>query len=223
MGSAIAGKWIIIILIYFAVFLTVVTSAVQMDANITYSGGEFLSDNSNVPSLGCSSPRYGVNSASGEIYEVVGSGKKIDTCWSTMGSVDGDICNSIEGCTWTNETTWIWFIVVEGSEYYCDGNLNETYYGYTSEDVVKNDSLCSLDFFQTNKSACENIGCTYGYSEKSPDMGYDGIVSVVTGLFTFNVDLNIPDGGKVYFSFFLFYLPLFILILGIYFALPFAH
>jgi hypothetical protein len=221
MGSATAGKWAIGMFIYFAVFLTIVTNAQSIDSSVTYSGGI---DTVSASRTGCYAPRYSFN-AQGEASELLGGAKRTDYCQYTQGVNNENICTSLNGCTWTNQTSCFLFFTCETSIETCEGRLNQTFYDYTTSSLNYSKGICDIDKAQDNATLCEALGCQYGTQESviGSEGNQENVFSTIGKMFTFSVDIGLPTAGNVVFTLFLFYLPFFILLLALYFALPFLH
>jgi len=227
MGSARAGKWIIGLLIYFFVFVIIVTSASNMDNDISSTGGEFADKETPFNSPYCDGQRTKIIFQSDDSYDIIDNYNEDDTdCSLTTGVVDQDICEYIEGCSWENVTITHWFSADESS-FTCNGTVNTTY--YNDDENFTGYSLCEMTGLDNNLD-CSILGCFWYNENTATNLNLDStwsnvnsIASTIGGLFLFRVDLGMPEQAKTIFIFILFYIPFFILLMAIYFILPFIH
>jgi len=221
-GSATAGRWILGMIIYFFIFITVVTYVSNADSNVSYSGDGFANNGAGVLQTGvCGSPRYAYNS-DGSSREVFGSSERITDCWSTQGFIEADTCNSIEGCSWEEASSvYCLFFKCSDNNTICNGEVNLTEYDSNETDLIDKGSLCSISGLQGDKETCEAVGCTY-YAELTPELelslykSQKTLLSTIADMITFNADIGLPAGYNYMFSFLFFYLPFFILSMAVF-------
>ena len=225
MGEFNAGKTCLWIVIYFFVFFTVVYSMIQTDDyyetdnDLSTRDVGFLrrSDPFNTDGY-CDKPHFDIPFIT-SVFE-----ENLFPCGYIRAN-DVYTCEYFNNCNWTNITTFLFFNYE--TDYFCDGYVNLTQLGFERTTIQH---ICTLTGLQ-NRTACETFGCTwYDYSELGTDVsGQSGSYSIksisdtvlfVTG---FKADLGVPNQYLWIYSFIFFWIPLVLLIISLYFALPFLH
>jgi len=144
-----------------------------------------------------------------------------NACDITGGFLDENICNDLEGCTWTNETTFF-FWTIESEDFICTGDVNITHYNNDSE---KNyfSSMCTLSDFQNNETLCTYMGCTW-FTHNSVSSGSSGVLyEQVKNAFTLRFETGLPSPYNEVILILMLYIPLLVLFVSLYFMLPFIH
>lgn len=217
MGSSASGSWLLGLIIYFFVFIVMVTFVSNMQEGITYSSDNILSATGSNDY--CDTPRYTYNTDFELVKNIYPNTKD---CRATLGTYAKETCEFIEGCIWDNVTSgwWIFSSTYES----CTGEVNTSYYNNGTETF----EICSMSGLQgrVNNGLCGLMGCTY-YTEK--DLNVDDLDTTITGvikqvnsftsviisLASFDADIGIPEDYEFLFSFIFFYIPLFMLIMVI--------
>lgn len=202
MASDTAGKWLLGLVIYFFIMITIVTYASNMNSDVTYSGGTLPTEKETY----CDSPRVMYDQNFDLINNPYVNTKE---CESTLGIYSQNACEFINGCIWDNVTTgFLWWTDTIVT---CTGDVNTSYYnnGTTTSRV------CNMqDADNISSGLCSMLGCT-PYVESSIQQGNkQGVFDTIYEMATFQVDVGLPDAYEYLFSFVFFYLPLIILILA---------
>jgi len=225
MGSFNSAKWLVILCLYFIVFISIVSTV-----DTTKTGIDGYIDIDTLGSLEgeCQRPR--------SIPEIEGFLVNIPEttlrCDRTRGAIDEDICNSLEGCDWNATTKILWW----GGEYTCQGELDFDYYDVEDEwdsynqfiRTFKTQSVCDLSGVRNESEICWNLGCSWIDGEElttelSTNVSSKGIFSTLGALFSFRYDFGFDDKYNNIVNMLLFWLPLLMLLLTIYYSLPLIH
>ena len=204
MGEFKSGKWIVILSLYFFMYFIIVFSLVQgaqsvgNDLNINYQdpGFQTLADPFETGGYCTGNPE---SLACSGLTEVV----------------DNVTCEYIFGCNWVNATST------------CIGTPADP-------DTLFPIGFCTPSY---NYTYCSLVGCTWTNYDSNVDIAtYNSdskismspvtkTIAVMTGYDGENEAgfLNIPEAFVMIFSFMFFWLPFVMLLLAIYFAIPFAH
>lgn len=170
-------------------------------------------------------------------------------CEWTSGSVSETICNSIAGCTWiTNDTSFFFFT----RDAYCDGIIDLTNYSsytnqttnyfkslssthandtiyivrghipqYALSDGTITQDICTLAQTESN---CAVLGCTWSdVDDKNQDVSLGSITRMTGSLFTFQATFTNSYWFNLILTLLLFYIPLLMFVVALYFAVPFLH
>lgn len=213
MGDFKSLPLISILTVYFFLFLTitVVADDVEMDE---YYSGDIISNGT------CTAPRIAFDDEF-KTYEV---NEPSANCIKTRVAYDEQGCNDIPGCAWDNET--IFFFFNTGSQI-CDGSIDkDNLSGGESWGLFT--SVCELADVRYNQTLCYNIGCTWasGGESFSKIDNKNQLLTTISDLFTFRYDFGFSgdlETVNIVINFFLFYLPLVLLIGAIYFMIPIIH
>ena len=156
MGSAQGSKWVVILLIYFAVLTTIV-------GIITFVGGGFLDSDLGVlkPDT-CNNPRYIYEPYNSEpIYHTSMSEQELSLiginvistrasgqtshldCMKSKGILSEDVCNTINGCEWASIGVSWWSRLLSWTRLYdstepeptCLGTINSDFYNIESRTI----------------------------------------------------------------------------------------
>ncbi|MGM0495433.1 MAG: hypothetical protein ACQERX_02100 [Bacillota bacterium] len=235
MASSGAGKWIIGILVYFFIFITLVTYASNFDTDVTYSGEEVINKSIDEFESECYTPDEGreyIYISDGVLFGDTLNDDSDVRCEYTKGMADENLCNLIEGCNWANITydEGFWFWEEDLTRYQCNGSVNTTYFN-NGEVFSEDNSLCLMSNLSDSELQCRLFGCEWfetGKGEKEFGVTkawgeLNSMWDTMIGLFVFDVDLGIPEEYQGMFIFVFFYIPFFILLLAIYLILPFVH
>lgn len=235
-GVFVAGVWILLLILYFTIFIFIVNGSQNISIESDYNLNSSLNNYDMFENTGqCSLPRYFYSSNTGEIKET----KYPDNmdCRVNVGVTSSETCNSINGCNWTEVTSgfWLWKETFET----CDGSINGSYYGIettnflggvyskTHDNVNFNDenNVCTHPSVIHNKSLCSMFSCSWVETNKDIEqVNYKTLMSSVSDLFTFKYDFGFDNSFIAYIMNFIFFvLPLFMLIIAIYFASPVIH
>lgn len=220
MGDFNAGLSALGLLVYFVLFSIIITS---VNNGLATYGNDLIQSTNEGTDWGlstsgyeCTSPRT-YTTTSGELKE--GKARSL-ACIRTEGMINPDVCDGLNGCTWRNSTSYF-FGAIETNAI-CSGQINETYYN-DNESLGLFQSICKLSDAQNNRSLCENIGCTF-ISITSGDISHSTIVNMIGSLFTFDVSYGFETQAVNNIITIIFiYIPLFFLIICIYFMIPIIH
>jgi hypothetical protein len=186
MGTAKAGQWIVLLLIYFTVYFLAVFAVVGAKAMMI--GGN--------PTANYTDPGFTALSS----YDSFGG--KCDrpndiTNYNYFGLDCEDLvvtqrgCNQIAGCNWTNNTAW--FNLVTTSEVLCKGSVNMTIYNLTYGD---SDFCTQL----RNESICEQFTCTWSTTTELLNERFS-ILNPTKGISTFSETVKLLAGFKTQLGF----------------------
>jgi hypothetical protein len=177
--------------------------------------------------------------------------KNSASCQWTDGSYDALACDSIVGCTWQNATTSFFFFEREAScegsitlTNYSQFTNQTTAYFKTPQSTHENDTIYivrghipqyvspqtqnviqDICLLADSQTSCDMLGCTWvNTNQLQPsELGIGVIWDIVSGLFTFNVTFTSEYWTNLLLTLILFYIPLLMLIMALYFTLPFIH
>lgn len=248
-GSFGAGKWLIVLVIYFMFFILSVNS-VQNLVNADNLNSDISLEINNYDFSGilgnsyCSNPRFSYDPATGEKEEYPKAFTDRLRCEESIGVLDQSTCDIIEGCTWENVTSGFWFWETTESAS-CIGDINATAYGievttsifrprvaahnntgiYAANTPFLDPTPCTHPEVLTNKTKCDLFSCSWediniqsSYTEPSR------VLDTVGDLFTFRYDFGFDNDNYNYIlNILTFVIPLLMLIVSIYYMLPFAH
>ena len=243
MGEFASAKWIIGIMIYFFVYFLLVfsidRSSLEFQSDVGTDLGyddiilsdDALSFQTRVSPFDtdgyCDTPHQGIKASfwAGPlgIRSLLGPAKSVGCEYSN--AIDEASCNEIEGCTSVADVDWFgWFD--DNVSYRCEGTINNTAYGGSDST-----SLCRSPLLDSNESICNLIGCTWisyeniGTDVYSRDSSFTmrSIWDAIGFMGGFNAQYGIPGWVNFIFAFFFTYIPLFMLLLAVYFAIPFLH
>jgi len=235
MGESRAGSWVALLVVYFAIFIFTVHAvassqiAIMNTTNLNASNSLLLGLDATGGT--CDVPRLEPTAYS--------NSNRLLTCKYLVDVnlvYDNASCSSYNGCTWETKTAW-WDIngIFQTSVETCTGNINATYYNANNPvDTAFSGSaiagfysnVCNgLSNLSQSGSMCQSFGCTWA------TMGIDGSVNslqvnsfwdTIKALFTFQTDIGL-DSYNWIFNLFFFWIPLILLIIALYFCLPFLH
>lgn len=245
MGEFQAGKWLILLFIYFTFFVLIVASVNTFDGeisdlnnyNTSVSSEDFQDMNYEFT---CEEPRYYYTAnAEKDVYDKTARDRL--HCSESYGVISNESCNDIEGCSWDFVTTGaLWW---KESDYYCLGYINSSYYGVDSTtngrriashenrgfwskiNLFNDPSPCTHPNVIYNRTNCIAFSCSwveFDFSEKlnSPSK----IMRVIGDVFTFRHDFGFQNSTVTFlFKFIFLILPLIMLAIMIYLLLPFMH
>lgn len=238
-----AGIFIVLIIFYFTMFVYIVNSTdiisqhYGLENGVSNATGEFVNDGivDFDPEGVCQNPRYK--------YMVDFAAETVDTrpmmrteslaCINTQGVTDNVTCNSIPGCEWEVQSFWF-----REDKATCAGVVDAAQLGievdssFFGTDIVarhdnsrptKRVSVCDHPEVVLDEDRCDLFGCTWE-TDPDTDIGYDNIFNTVTTVFTFNYDFGLENAMLVSILNFLFIgLPMLLLVMSIYFIIPFIH
>lgn len=177
MGSAQGSKWIIILLIYFAVLTTIVGFIIFI------AGGTLDSNLGILKPDTCANPRFVYEPYNPEpVYHTSMSETELSDlginvlsenaenqiahldCMKSKGVLSEDVCYTINGCVWnTTDLSWWgtflnWISEVEEPEATCIGTINSSYYNIESRTIFLSGGTDVVtghdnDFFPYNRGS----------------------------------------------------------------------
>jgi len=228
MGSFEAGRWLLGLVIYFSVFLLVTTyvqnwnpssigeSQTTGDADLD----ELISSGDNF----CATPRYRIGGQTNMNYFIPVTIEFYRNCGLLPSRYSEDDCNDVVGCFYDNTTSFFDF-----TDEQCEGEINFSYYANNdsvdAEFVRELGDPCSLERVVNNKVNCQLLGCTW---YDGVDVDYTDfknpftILDAVGNLFTFRYDYGF-EGYDVLLNLIFFYFPFIVLLIAVYYAMPFIH
>ena len=250
-GAFGSGILFIVLVVYFFIFILVVSSSEKIsalaetnDTIVTINLGNVEFD-AIIGSSFCTDPRYYYNAETGEKKKYNLNEYDRLFCEESVGILSQDICDDISGCKWENVTSgwWFWKTVEDAS---CIGNINSTYYGIAQTTVVigrprieshnntgvwaiytpfSDPSACQHPNVIRNKTLCDMFSCSW--TPVTPDSSFKSVgnvYSTMSDVFSFRYDFGFANQGLSLFMNFIFIvLPLLILIVSLYFMIPFFH
>jgi hypothetical protein len=207
MGDFKALTLFVALVIYFFLFLFIANVGEQAEVD------NYISLNESIEAF-CTTPRHSFD-ADGDTNRILASSKR---CVKTKVGFDESGCNSLEGCTWVNESTFFFW----SSPSACEGDINRSFYTNESIGLIP-PNLCVMEGFQ-DQDLCFNIGCTWMDSASEINVkDTKGMLELVGELFTFRYDFGFSGLYNVLTVFFSFWLPFLLLIGCVYYMLPFIH
>lgn len=226
MGEFKAGALFVWLCVYFMVLISglsigeFVSDKYDLDFSITTNGNESLLEYNRTISQ-CNEPR--IKPFDGQQLNVF---KDTTLCEYTTANVKLDTCDAVSGCTLTNNTVWFIF---ETDEQYCGGAVNLT------DEFGINETLFTIDgsFATTDvplysllntQEQCTFFGLTWTEDDNlKNDISMSVLFDVVGGMFTYQASFTDDYWLDLILTTILFYLPFIILMVALYFALPFVH
>lgn len=214
MGEFKSVVWIVLLSIYMFIFVIV---ASVVDSTVISS--DYL-DVENISGDGfCDSPRYAIR-PDGDEQTIP---KTDERCIDTRGAISEDRCESIDGCVWGNETIFFFWT---SSDETCTGTININNLTNETLNPLSLYNLCTLEYVIDDRELCYNLGCTW-YDETTSDTDIVSspvnLLKTLGTLFTFRYDFGLNSIFNGFLNFFLFWIPLLMLIGAVYFLAPFLH
>lgn len=218
MGDYRAGGLFVFCLLYLILAYAVTASVTAYNTeNINVSGNESVQDSLSLSGGSCQGPRE-----RGDVFSSFDSLK----CTSTPVE-DENVCNEINGCSWSNATTTLLFFETAAS---CRGTINATAYDSTAQvnsDTLTSPGFCELSGYDNDRATCERVGCQWVDAqniEVTPTSGFSTVTSTIGVLSGFRADIiGLPPLVSFLYSMFTFYIPLVLLIISIYYMIPVIH
>lgn len=240
-GDFQAGKWLVILVIYFMFFIFTANGVSNLYTESDVSELSVSDSNFDYSSLigenVCSNPRYYYDPTSLDTYEYSNVNVRNLECDESIGVKSQTICESINGCVWENVTSGLWFWeTTEAAS--CLGKINASYYGINTSTIFKGEVVAAHDNTPTfgaatpcnhpnvleNQSLCDIFSCTWQKVEIADSYtSSSSVVDTVKELFTFRYDFGFSDNVNSIVIFIFFIIPLIMIIVSIYYMLPFAH
>jgi hypothetical protein len=233
MGEFQAGKMLIGLSIYFIILIfslfLVETFSIEngLDYSVTTTGNELslLSYDSDYGV--CIEPRTVIDSDSREEDTISIFSKNSADCKFTSGNFDELTCNQIDGCNWEALPTFWWFDNTNVFE--CTGTVNTTTLGLAGNELNVYGEISLLKEINeiTNKEdsqiACETFGYSWNSEFDDTDIGFASIGAIVGSLFTYQASFTDDFFVDLLLTTALFYIQFIMLLIALYFALPFLH
>ena len=221
MGDAVAGKWVVGILIYFFLYLLVTTGVYAMKAWINTNDNRRITTNNPFITDSPFNARYTGCTGSSRVVNWQG----VVPCTLLEGVDDyKNGCNNISGCTWHNVTDLFGFAIFPAV---CAGEVNFTAYGLEENQIAT--SICANI---NNYNTCALFECNYGNTSAIPLQSVDPLnpISFLSSMWTvfkwsatLKLDLGLSQAGNIIVAFFGFYIPLLGLLIALYFMIPVIH
>jgi len=119
--------WSVGLVIYFVFFGFIINSSRELGSSVNEVEAEYFGTSFSDFNEGCSFPKTYIKEDG--TSEVTNSRRHLSgvSCEFTKGRYNETACNDIEGCAWHDS---IWPI-----SDYCDGDVNRTYYGITTDNI----------------------------------------------------------------------------------------
>lgn len=221
MGNFNSGRWIVILLVYFFLFFVAVHSVLNAQAAIGVSDNRVsISDPGFKTAVGNQINGEGACTGKTNVVSTFGliGCKKLDI-------EEEFFCDQISDCLWQNGTSIFNLTVVNRG---CFGTVNAT--AFNLPPTQKRSTFCDdlNNYTAIDDNVCSTFGCTW-LNQTELAQSYDSDNSIVTlwettkFMLGFNVELGIDARFNFMFAFLFVWLPILMLLIAIYFALPFAH
>jgi hypothetical protein len=246
-GEFISGLWIILIIFYFSIFVLIVNSSQNVMID-TALNDTYKLDNINLDVFNeqykCDIPRFSYNPNTFE-EKIEKQSNHLD-CSKSYGVFGRSECSNIQGCEWNTTTIGMWWWKDEITT--CVGTINYTYYDievetfplnpyakpivanyefgltYFKNMLSDNNNICRHPSVINNITNCNLFSCSWVLIENDENVTYKTILNSVSDIFTFRYDFGFTNDTIKYIMNFIFIiLPLLILIIAVYFAIPVIH
>lgn len=231
MGSFGAAKWLVGMVLYYFIFFIVVVSIVSgktQVSGIQDNGVSWTSTGFAQAQHVFSGDFNGLCRGTGKMSRIT----RLISCHGLVPSEDYNCdtidckteCESVSNCTWKNTTSIFGFAISSST---CHSFVNQTFYNITGSRTTFCENSTGLI---NNQGLCETLGCTWVNQTvlaeelvSGQDVSFTNVWQTVKDVTFFRVNLGIPRAMNFIFIFIFVYLPALLVLLAVFFAVPFLH